>query len=112
MRLAGKVAIISGGARGMGAAEARMFAREGAKVVIGDLQEEDGARVAAEIADAGGEAMFVRLDVTDEASWQRAVAAAVEWFGKVDVLVNNAGILRLGRLAGNERGSLGRSDGY
>ena len=95
MRLAGKVAIISGGARGMGAAEARMFAREGAKIVIGDLLEEDGERVVAEIADAGGEAMFVSLDVTDEASWQRAVAAAVERFGKVDVLVNNAGILRL-----------------
>ena len=95
MRLEGKVAIISGGARGMGAAEARMFAREGAKVVIGDLLEEEGAKVAAEIGETGGEALFVRLEVTDEASWQSAVEAAVERFGKVDILVNNAAILRL-----------------
>ena len=95
MRLEGKVAIISGGARGMGAAEARMFAREGAKVVIGDLLEEEGAKVAAEIGEAGGEALFVRLEVTDEASWRSAVEAAVERFGKVDILVNNAAILRL-----------------
>ena len=94
MRLEGKVAIISGGARGMGAAEARMFAQEGAKVVIGDLLEEEGLKVAAEIGEAGGEALFVRLDVTDEASWQSAVEAAVERFGKVDILVNNAAILR------------------
>ena len=94
MRLEGKVAIISGGARGMGAAEARMFAREGAKVVIADLLEEEGMRVAAEIGEAGGEALFVNLDVTDETSWRAAVEAAVERFGKVDVLVNNAAILR------------------
>lgn len=94
MRLEDKVAIISGGARGMGAAEARMFAQEGAKVVIGDLLEEEGMKVAAEIGEAGGEALFVRLDVTDEASWQSAVEAAVERFGKVDILVNNAAILR------------------
>ena len=94
MRLEGKVAIISGGARGMGAAEARMFAQEGAKVVIGDLLEEEGLKVAAEIGEAGGEALFVWLDVTDEASWQSAVEAAVERFGKVDILVNNAAILR------------------
>lgn len=94
MRLEGKVAIISGGARGMGAAEARMFAREGARVVIGDLLEEEGLKVVAEIGEAGGEALFVRLDVTDESSWQTAVEAAVECFGKVDILVNNAAILR------------------
>ena len=98
MRLEGKVAIISGGARGMGAAEARMFAREGAKVVIGDLLEDEGKGVAAEIGEAGGEALFVRLDVTDEASWQSAVEAATERFGKVDILVNNAAILRVERL--------------
>ena len=95
MRLEGKVAIISGGARGMGAAEARMFAREGARVVIGDLLEEEGNKVVAEIGEAGGDALFVRLDVTDEASWQIAVSAAVERFGKVDILVNNAAILRV-----------------
>ena len=95
MRLEGKVAIISGGARGMGAAEARLFAQEGAKVVIGDLLEEEGMKVASEIGEAGGEAFFVRLEVTDEASWQSVVGAAVERFGKVDVLVNNAAILRV-----------------
>ena len=94
MRLEGKVAIISGGARGMGAEEARMFAREGAKVVIGDMLETEGMAVVAEIGEAGGEALFVRLDVTDESSWQSAVKAAVERFGKVDILVNNAAILR------------------
>ena len=94
MRLEGKVAIISGGSRGMGAAEARMFAREGAKVVIGDLLEEEGLNVVSEIGEAGGEALFVTLDVTDESSWQSAVSAAVERFGKVDILVNNAAILR------------------
>ena len=94
MRLQGKVAIISGGARGMGAEEARMFAREGAKVVIGDLLETEGMAVAAEIGETGGDALFVNLDVTDESSWQSAVEAAVERFGKVDILVNNAAILR------------------
>ena len=95
MRLEGKVAIISGGARGMGAAEARIFAREGARVVIGDLLEEEGTKVVAEIGESGGEALFVRLDVTDESSWRSAVEAAVERFGKVDILVNNAAILRM-----------------
>lgn len=94
MRLEGKVAIISGGARGMGAAEARIFAREGARVVIGDLLEEEGLKVVAEIGEAGGKALFVRLDVTDESDWRSAVEAAVEHFGKVDILVNNAAILR------------------
>jgi cyclopentanol dehydrogenase len=98
MRLAGKVALISGGARGMGAAEARMFAHEGARVVIGDILEAEGRAVEAEITAKGGEAVFVRLDVTREADWQRAVATAVERFGKLDVLVNNAGISGAGRL--------------
>ena len=92
MRLAGKVAIISGAARGMGAEEARMFAREGAKVVIADVLEEEGRKVEAEIGEAGGEAMFVRLDVTMEEDWEAGVAAAVARFGKLDVLVNNAAI--------------------
>ena len=94
MRLEGKVAIISGGARGMGAAEARIFAREGASVVIGDLLEEEALKVVAEIGEAGGKALFVNLDVTDESSWQSLVEEAVERFGKVDILVNNAAILR------------------
>ena len=98
MRLAGKVALISGGARGMGAAEARMFAREGARVIIGDVLEAEGRQVEAEITEAGGEALFVNLDVTSEASWDAAVAAAVARFGKLDVLVNNAGIVARGHL--------------
>ena len=98
MRLAGKVALISGGARGMGAAEARMFAREGAKVIIGDVLEAEGRQVEAEITEAGGEALFVNLDVTSEDSWDAAVQAAVARFGKLDVLVNNAGIVARGHL--------------
>ena len=92
MRLEGKVAIISGGARGQGAAEAKMFAREGAKVVFGDILDDDGKRVEAEIAETGGDAVYVTLDVTDENSWRDAVETAVARFGKVDILVNNAGI--------------------
>ncbi len=91
-RLDGKVALITGGANGMGAAEARMFAREGAQVVIGDLMEQEGRQVEAEIREGGGEAMFVLLDVTSEQDWQRAVDSIVARFGKLDVLVNNAGI--------------------
>lgn len=93
MRLEGKVAIISGGARGQGAAEARMFAREGAKVVFGDILDDDGRKVEAEINEAGGEATYVTLDVTDEDSWSAAVQTAVSSYGKVDILVNNAGIV-------------------
>jgi NAD(P)-dependent dehydrogenase (short-subunit alcohol dehydrogenase family) len=92
MRLAGKVALVSGGASGMGQSEATIFAREGAKVVVGDLLEAQGKDVADSIVKAGGQARFVKLDVTDEKSWQDAVAAAVAAFGKLDVLVNNAGI--------------------
>ena len=95
MRLEGKVALISGVARGMGAAEAKMFAREGAKVVIGDVLEEEGRRTEAEINEAGGECIFVRLDVTDENQWGDAVSEAVARFGKLDILVNNAGIARV-----------------
>jgi len=92
MRLAGKVAIISGAASGMGAEEARLFAREGAKVVVADVLDEDGRAVADEIANAGGESLFVHTDVTSEEDWQRTVAATVERFGRLDVLVNNAGL--------------------
>jgi NAD(P)-dependent dehydrogenase (short-subunit alcohol dehydrogenase family) len=98
MRLAGKVALISGGARGMGAAEARLFASEGAKVVIGDILEVPGRAVEAEIQAAGGEAVFVPLDVTREADWQRAVRTAVDRFGALNVLVNNAGVSGHGRV--------------
>ena len=92
MRLAGKVALISGAAGGMGAEEARLFAREGAKVVITDVLEAEGRQVEAEIRGAGGEAAFVPMDVTREADWEQAVGTAVQRFGKLDVLVNNAGL--------------------
>ena len=98
MRLQGKVALISGAARGMGAVEARMLAAEGAAVVVADLLDEAGQAVAAEIAESGGQALYVHLDVTDEAAWQRAVEAATGRFGKLDVLVNNAGIVRTERV--------------
>ena len=98
MRLENKVALISGGARGMGAVEAKLFTTEGAKVVIGDVLEEDGRRTEAEINESGGECLFVPLDVTNEAAWQDAVQAAVRRFGKLDILVNNAGIYRTERV--------------
>ena len=94
MRLEGKVALISGAARGMGAAEAKLFAKEGAAVVIGDVLEDQGRLVESEIAESGGRALFVRFDVTKEADWRRAVQEAVGRFGALNVLVNNAAILR------------------
>ena len=95
MRLENKVALISGGARGMGAVEAKMFAAEGAKVVIGDMLGDEGRQVEAEINESGGECVFVQLDVTDENAWQDAVATTVARFGKLDILINNAGIARI-----------------
>lgn len=82
----------------MGAVEARLFAKEGAKVVLGDILEAQGRNVEAEIKAAGGEAVFVRLDVSNEADWQQAVATAVARFGKLDILVNNAGVSGRGRV--------------
>jgi NAD(P)-dependent dehydrogenase (short-subunit alcohol dehydrogenase family) len=93
-RLDGKVALISGGARGQGAVEANLFAREGAKVVFGDILDAEGQAVEADIRQAGGEATYLHLDVTQEGDWQQAVATAVSTYGKLDILVNNAGILR------------------
>lgn len=95
-RLDGKVAIISGAARGQGEAEARLFAEEGARVVLGDVLDERGAKVAAEIGDT---ARYVHLDVRDEGDWAAAVATAEEAFGPVTVLVNNAGIFRMASVA-------------
>ena len=93
MRLEGKVALISGGGRGQGAVEARLFAREGAKVVFGDVLDDAGKQVEAKIHEAGAEATYVHLDVTREDDWQAAVNTAVDRYGKLDILVNNAGIL-------------------
>ena len=91
-RLEGKVALISGGARGQGSVEARLFTLEGAKVAIGDILEAEGKQVEAEINESGGECLFLRLDVTSEEDWAQAIGATVARFGKLDVLVNNAGI--------------------
>ena len=91
MRLAGKVALISGAARGIGAAIARACAAEGASVLVGDILETEGQQTANDIATAGGTARFVRLDVTSEADWQQAVNTAVTQFGALHILVNNAG---------------------
>ena len=98
MRLEGKVALITGGARGMGAAEARMFAREGAKVVIADVLEDEGRRTEAQINETGGDAIFVSLDVTQQADWDAAISRTVERFGRLDVIVNNAGISARGSI--------------
>src|SRR5262245_26244162 len=92
MRLEGKVALISGGARGIGADAGRRFTKEGAKVVLGDVLEAEGKTTLEEIRAAGGEATFVRLDVTSESDWAAAVTEAERLYGKLNVLVNNAGI--------------------
>ena len=92
MRLEGKVVFISGGSRGQGAAEAKLFAKEGASVVMGDILEDEGKKLEAEINESGGRALFVKLDVTSESEWQDAIAETVRTFGKLDVLVNNAAI--------------------
>ncbi len=94
-RLERAVALITGGSRGQGEAEARLFASEGAKVMIADVLDAEGSKVAAEI---GGAARYVHLDVSQEADRQRAVVETVDAFGKLDVLVNNAGIVRTGLL--------------
>ena len=90
-RLSGKVAIVTGAASGVGEAVARLFVSEGAQVVMSDLNEVDGARIATEIG-----ATFVRHDVADPEGWQQVVDRAVDSFGKLDILVNNAGILIAG----------------
>jgi NAD(P)-dependent dehydrogenase (short-subunit alcohol dehydrogenase family) len=91
-RLAGKVAVITGAARGIGAATARLFAREGASVVLADMLEEQGKAVAAEIKKAGGKAEFVHCDVTNSNDVKNAMSSAVRLYGKLDILFNNAGI--------------------
>jgi len=92
MRLVGKVALITGAASGMGRSEATIFAQEGAKVVVADRLEAEGRDVVDHITKAGGQARFVKIDVTSETDWEAAVQAAEAAFGKLDILVNNAGI--------------------
>jgi 3(or 17)beta-hydroxysteroid dehydrogenase len=89
MRLKGKVAIVTGGASGMGRSEATIFAREGARVLVADVLEKEGQEVAKAIGDT---ARFMKLDVTSEPEWHALVAAAEREFGRLDILVNNAGI--------------------
>ncbi|MQF80469.1 glucose 1-dehydrogenase [SAR202 cluster bacterium AD-493-K16_JPT_193m] len=92
MRVAGKVALVTGGARGLGEAQSKLLAKEGAKVAIGDVLPEDGNRVANDINASGGDAFFIHLDVTSEGEWQKAIDETVSRFGKLDILVNNAGV--------------------
>lgn len=94
-QLDGKVALITGGARGMGRAHVRRFVAEGARVVFGDILQEEGAELAAELGDG---VRFVRMDVTSPSDWRQAVRTATEEFGGLDVLVNNAGIIRHRRI--------------
>jgi 3alpha(or 20beta)-hydroxysteroid dehydrogenase len=96
-RLDGKVALITGGARGMGKSHVRHFAAEGARVVFGDVLDDKGAAVAAGLDEQC--CRYVHHDVTSEAGWAGAVAAAVDTFGRLDVLVNNAGVLTFATIA-------------
>ena len=101
-RLDGKVALISGAARGQGEVEAKLFAREGARVVLGDVLDREGQQVEAAIAELGGEASYIRLDVTQEQDWQSAIEHTVATYGKLDILVNNAAILSPQGIEGTE----------
>jgi len=91
-RLEGKVAIVTGAARGMGEVEARLFAEEGATVVLCDVSDDDGRRVADDIVAHGGAATYLHLNVTDEGNWEEVIGDTVGRHGKLDILVNNAGI--------------------
>ena len=91
-RVKGKVAIVTGGAGGLGKAHASLLAKEGAKVVVTDLEEAQGRRVADEINKQGGEAIFIKHDVSSETDWARVIRETLERFGKLDILVNNAGV--------------------
>lgn len=97
-RLAGKVAIVTGAASGIGKATALLCAREGAKVIIADINESDGMEVERQIKNGGGEATFIRTDVTKELDAQIMIHTAIEKYGKLDILVNNAGILLEGSI--------------
>ena len=91
-RLENKVALISGGSRGMGAAEAEIFAAEGAHVVIADILEDEGRKTASKIAETGARCLFTNLDVLKASDWESAISTVTSAFGKLDILVNNAGV--------------------
>ena len=97
-RLDGKVAIVTGGARGQGATEVKLFAREGARVVFGDILDEVGRKVEEEVVETGGEATYLHLDVTSAEDWRRAVETAESRYGRLDILVNNAGIVERNKI--------------
>jgi len=92
-RLKGKVAIITGAAGGLGRAQALLLAKEGAKVVVTDIDKIKGQKIAEEVRNEGGEAVFIKHDVTSESDWSEVIRKALAEFGKLDILVNNAGIL-------------------
>jgi 3alpha(or 20beta)-hydroxysteroid dehydrogenase len=105
-RLAGKVALVTGGARGMGAAHARAITAEGGRVMLADVRDADGAKLAADLGDA---AAYVHLDVTDVEQWRTAVERTVDTFGALNVLVNNAGITTFGTVDGYSRADWDRT---
>jgi len=92
-RLKGKVALITGGGNGMGKEDALLFAKEGAKVVIADIAEAEGGKVAEDIKKDGGEAVFVKCDVSKESDWKKLIAEVIREYGKLNILVNNAGVI-------------------
>ncbi len=94
-KLDGQVALISGGSRGQGEVQGRLFAQEGASVVLADVLDAEGELVAASINDTGGDAVYHHLDVTEQSQWASVVDAVVEQYGRLDILINNAGIARL-----------------
>ena len=94
MRLEGKVALISGGSRGQGASEAELFVKEGARVVVADILEPEGNALVAQIREGGGDASFIKLDVTSEDDWQDAVEFTLNTYGRLDILINNAAIYK------------------
>jgi len=97
-RLEGKIALISGGTGGQGSTEVKLFCQEGAKVVFGDIDDEKGKKLESEVRKFGGEATYVHLDVTSESDWQKAVSKTIKLYGKLNILINNAGILITKRL--------------
>src|SRR5437773_33369 len=102
-RLTGRVALVTGGASGIGKATVERLSAEGASVVVTDIQDEPGELVAKGIREQGGDAVFVHHDVASEHDWERAVAVAMQRYGRLDILVNNAG---MGDLAAIEETSL------